>query len=1558
MFFLAFGLLGIISWRELPVQLIPDISFPQLSVQAVMPGASPEKVEEELLIPIEAEIAKMKDIERISSTARNDGGSINVEFKLGVNMKYVTLKLEQRVNQLSARLPVGSRAFVGRNFDTEMLSNFLMELSIRGRDDLDHIRKIAEDKIKPELEKIDGITHVNISGGQLREAQVLVDEHKARQYEINLVDVISKINSFNREKEFLGRIVHNNSSHFITLSSQVTRLNQLENLIITPQIPLYLKDIADVTFMSEEPRRIFRINGRQSVGVFLLKDNVSNLIRVAERVESEIEKLNASFAPEDIEIAINFNAAEIMRDTINQVEKLAVVGAILALLILLFFLRNIKTVAVILVSIPISLLVTFNLMYYAGLTINVLSLVGLAIAIGMLVDNSIVVLENIFRHFELGASPEHASIRGCAEVTRSITASTATTIAVFVPVLFLQDKYLVILRELSLAVIFPMLTSLLVAFTLIPMFAAQFLVRRSARHRAADKRRSLIRKWQQNRLMDVFAVILKSRLRSPWQTVIVIAILFLFTLAVTIPFISMVDRVESETDVQIFVETAEEQGLNGTDLLTREVEAIAESMAVADEIRSLIREGNATVTLAFEDIEKYGKDFNVDDIRRNMRNQTDLIPGGTIAYDENELGRSSRGGSAGGGGGGGNPLSLLFGSESEKVIVKGYDQEAMRFLIEDIEERLESIPEIRRVNSNLQRGALEMQLWADKEALDRNNLTFSTVMQLLWASRRDGQEMTTKMMTDEGDILIRVKVKEEKKRGVEELKNLMIPVPGRGNVPIKSLTNVIIDEGPRMIRRVDQQRQAEVTYTFREEYTSQKQILNQLRAQVDQMIQTIQLPKGFTIEIIHEEDSNNPIYWVIGISALLIFMILAATFESMKFPWIIFAAIPMALIGSLWALIITGTSLAIFALISLLVLLGIVVNNGIILIDYISILRRRFSRNRALLYATRARVRPILMTSITTILGVLPFALKTGAVNEIWPPFAICLIGGLSFATVLTLVYIPVLYISIDDFIDGLMKCGKIGLIIDVILNVALVVYVFWWLDSRLWEVVFSLFGVSIINAILWNFYRYLSERGKTIDLGTDLTISIRNLTKIYNEPRRFVKDWNKRRRNERHLRARGELKVNIGDFIESLVWKAPLFVFFIYLHTYFSNRFWLLVLTICTYFLAGNILKTVRIILRLRKGEDAAIPKPVRFRRLSAVGYTMLIIAMFGYIQIRWGANPVWPALFCLIWFFLSYARKVTLRVYRGEIVIHKITGRFEKMRRRIYRMLISIPLLGRKKHEVKALHAVNMTIRNGMFGLLGPNGAGKTTLMRLISNICYQSRGIVYFNKFKLGEHRDYIQRFIGYLPQKFGLYGNFSAWEYLNYLALLNRFGNKEERHKLVESVIKNVNLWERRHDKLKTYSGGMKQRIGIAQTLLNLPKIIVVDEPTSGLDPRERIRFRNMLAQMSKNRIVIFSTHIVEDISTSCRELAVLDKGKVVFQGIPEDMRKKAVGKVWESDIPADAFQEWNKALKIVSHIKHDGSVKIKYISDTPPTDLEARQVEATLEDAYLLMLNPE
>lgn len=1558
MFFLALGILGVISWQRLPVQLYPALTFPQLIVQVSMPGASPEQVEREAVTPVEGEISKMEYVERITSTVRNGSGTIRVEFKLKANMKYVALKLEQKIDALSGRLPEDVRVNVSRGIMDRMEAslNALMNLSVRGEGDVDRLRRFAEEKIKPELEKIDGIVNVEVTGGNLPEVQINVDEYKAREFGVGLSTVINRIDAFNRPKEYLGKIRNNNTVSFVTISGQVSRIGELEDLVINPNIPLKLTDIAEIKLGRQDEQRISRINGKSAVVINLMKDSESNLIETAAHSEKEIELLNKILEKDGVNIVINYNAADIMNENINQVKILAMVGAFLALLVLLFFLKSWLTVLAILISIPVSLLVTFNLMYFWGLSISLFSLLGLAVAIGMLVDNSIVVLENIFRHYEQGKEPKNASLIGCTEVTRAIVASTLTTIVVFVPVLFLEGPFRVVLLEISLAVVFPLSVSLLVAFTLIPMYASQVLIRQEKSSAFTRQRQYLIKRWQESRVMEIFTIILKSRLRAPGRTIVLMIILFILTPVLTIPFMVSFRGVQEETQLPIIIETPRGTSITATDRVAREVEKLADSLDFFKEMITDVRPENASVVIDFLNREeRQNEELNLDKVRENLEREAAEIESttdATIRFDRPIVGgRTGTGGGFGGGlgggmGGGMGPLAAILGSGEEIVRIKGYDQETMRYLVDDITERLEAFPEIRRVRSDMREGAPELQVWGDQSVLAQYNLTMRSLMGMIGSVRRQGQEMTTRMKDESGDIDIRATLIEEEERTIEDLRNMSVPIPGVGEIPVQNLARIVTDRGPRSISRVDQERQIEVRYRFNDDFVQTQQDLDLMRERVDEAIYNIYLPRGFTVEMIHDDTNilKELGFFKLFAVILLMYCILASTFESLKLPVIIFFSIPLAIIGSFWLSLMTGTSvlnpLAIFAF---LMLGGIVVNNAIILIDYITILRKKhnFTISRALVYATRARVRPILMTSITTILCMLPLAIAIwpGSSNEIWQPFAIIIIGGLGFATLITLVYVPVLYLSIDDFIKGMLKCGITGLFVALILNAGIIAFIwFWWLESLMWKIAISVFFVMVLNIIIWIFYNYLDRRKQKVELGDELTISIRNLTKIYNEPNKFIKDWNKRKRRGLGLKKPGAQKFDYKVIIENLWWKIPVLGLFIFMHyrfyqAYFSSKVWLFLLTIATYLLITNILKTLAILFKKQAAVVENETKTRRFSLFKVIRNIIGIIVMFTYLHIMWQVGTLQTIGYFILCVFLV-----------AFFVI-------------FYRLMMNIPILGRKKVEVRALHGVNMTIKNGMFGLLGPNGAGKSTLMRIISNLFYQSRGVIYFNDYKLSDYRDFMQKYIGYQPQKFGLYGNFTAWNHLNYLALLNRWGSKEERHKLVESVLRNVNLWDRRNDKIKTYSGGMKQRVGVAQALLNLPRIIVVDEPTSGLDPRERIRFRNMLAEMSKNRIVIFSTHIVEDISTSCREVAVLNEGEVIFQGSPESMRKQAAGKVWESIIPEEKFADWRSVLQIVSHIREKKGIKIKFISKKSPETLETKAVEPTLEDAYLLLLNP-
>ncbi len=1550
MFFIGITLLGMISWRMLPVQLFPNLIYPKVFLALIMPGASPEKIEKELVIPAEGEISKLKDIEEIESRCNPSSAMITISYDYSTNMKYAFLKLQQRVNAFMKTMPEGSRARLER-FDTSDFTSFLMDVSIEGETSEEALKTVSEKIIKPRIEQVDGIVFAGVDGGKEEEVEVLINEDRATAMRLKPGTIVQAIDDFNKKKEYLGKVYSDQYMYFVSLSGQAAFLSEIENIIVDKVNKIRLSDVATVTRKQKEKLQVYRINGKSTVGMFIQKDDQSNMLRVSERVKSTIEELNTELEGQGINIKINFNQASYMKKAIDKVKKLAVVGMFLALLVLLYFLRNVKVVSVLVIAIPISVIVTFNLMYYWNVSVNILSLCGIAFAIGLLVDNGIVVLENIYRHYERGKDIVSACITGTGEVSRAITASTLTTVVVFLPTIFVKSEVRLILRELSLSVIFPLLVSLLVALTLIPMLTARFLTHNEKAF--SDRGRKL----EFGRLLERYSVLLKAIIRNVRRTLVALFIVFILVLLFVPPFLLSREEASENESFEVYVDTVKGTPFEATDNIVREVEKLVKDIDDIKDIRSRVRENEAMVTVDFLEKNKREKELNLPVTKNELKKKMDLIPGGMKEYERAGTGTSSV--RRGGGGGGNQDGGGLFGigNEPEKVIIRGFDLDKLNSLSDYVVSQLKDMEEIDYARTDLRDGEPEIRIQGDERNLALHNLTMTNLMRLIWYARREGNESQTKFkfMDEELDIVTRFGKKN--KSGIDNLKRMTIPAPGIGNVPLERLSKVTMDIGPRTIIRHNQEREIQVTYQFKGNVLSYKPQLEAMRNEVDRIVRNINVPKGFSLEVIHEKDTDKTFYWIIGIAVLLIFMILASIFESMSAPFTILITVPFATIGALLWLLISGSALSVMGWLGLLILLGIVVNNGILFIDYTNYLRFRqgFRRERAILTAGKARVRPIMMTAATTVFGLTPLMFKTGEMGEIWPPFANAVVGGLVCATVLTPLCIPAAYIGLDEIVAGFKKMKKGWKAMVLLSNSAYVYYIYVVLNSIVWKIFFCVAGIIMINWLLWKLFNFSKEKKKTVFEEEDLKIYIQNLKKIYNGPGRFRKDWMKRLRKD-YFRLLKKLKIKSDlNIKERLTWKIPVFGFIFYLNYYFSNWFAVVCIAVLSYHAIRNLWKELKLILDHRRKKE--LKKTSRIRCFLGGTIRKLIPPAFlYYIYFRWGKASAVLIIAYLIWIFQRYAKSVSMKIRSGDIDPDDVRGRFRRSRRMMYRLIRWLPFYGAKKIEVRALNGVNLTITKGMFGLLGPNGAGKTTLMRLICTIFDETRGSIFINNDKLKDNRDKIQSVLGYLPQDFGVYESFTGFQYLTFQAILNNHWDTGKREELIERILNQVGLWDRRNSKIKTYSGGMKQRIGIAQTLLRLPKIIVVDEPTAGLDPKERIRFRNLLSEMSKTRIVIFSTHIIEDISTSCNDLAVLYNGEVVFNNHPRELRKTAEGHVWESIIKEDEFSEYNKKLKIVSHQKWKEGIRIRYIGDSKPEDLEAEEVNPSLEDAYLLLLS--
>lgn len=1558
----AVCLLGYLSWRQLPVQLLPQLILPEIYVGGGLPGGSPEEVERTLAIPVEGEIATLDGVRDIETRVQPDFFSTKVTFDPGTDMRFAVLKLQQKMTALEQRLTQPARIEINR-FDTADLSTYLMQISIRGDRELNALRDIAERRIAPQLEKVDGVINVNVSGGQQNNIGIVIDEARCQAVGVPLEQVKQKIDAYHRQPAHLGQVIATGRVLDVNLIGRVDDLWELRHLVITADGKVRLQDVASVDYSQAERDRLFRINGKAGVGILIQKDNISNMLRVARDVQVEIDRLNDELRREGLELVVNFSQAALIQEAIDRIGGLAITGAFLALIVLFLFLRNIRFVSILMLAIPVSLLATANFMYGWELSINIVSLCGLALAIGMLVDNGIVVMENIFSRYQHGASAREAVRQGTREVSRSIFAATGTTVLVFLPILFVESEAQLFVRELALAVIFPLTVSLVVALTLIPLLASWTL------------RGKPLQVVAGRRIMEIYRLLLKSAIRHRIRTVATVAILLVLSLLIGVTFILRQAPPPPPDRLDVFVTLPQGSTLDRTDEMVRQLEEQIVELPDLQEARASIQAGEANLGITFVEPGKRSKKLELDKIKNQLRAQAERLDGVDVAFERPR----TMGGMAPSSGG----ADFAGLSDSEKGLrLRGYDLQTLRSLSEQIRETLLTIPDIdpRSVQSELRSGAPEVQIIGDRLRLALWGLSMQQVMASIWNTRAEGTRAATPYYQNGTDVDMQLQLAGVDERQLNDLREARVTNAAGQSVPLREVAEIRTDEGAGDIVRYNQERQAKITYRFSDEASTSKARLEAAEAQVDLLLREMRLPRGFTLEKLAEEDRQTIYYWMLGIGALLIYMFLAAQFESFFSPVVILGTIPTAIIGSLLALTLTGTPLSLgesapMALLGLIVLLGIVVNNGIILLDRIAILRQQhgYRWQRAVMVASQNRVRPILMTSATTILGVFPLALKQGTEFEIWPPFAITVLGGLAVSSLSTLIFIPVLYVGLEQTKNWLQRIGWIGIIAATVVATALLTWYYQRYESVLYTVLLALpvwFGLLGLIHLVQQFFQVKQAQKRM--RGEKLRIQISNLTKIYGAPGRFMREWLRQQRRTERLLADDALPWQRQQVRETTIWLAVIGAVIFYLHTFLDSRFWLTLLTLATLgwlwaarelyyqwrFLLGRPPRDHRLAKRLwqklrrRPLSDASeAVEPADYARRGGLWFALLAGL---YLHVRVESIPVTVIYFVLVLLVQRFYR-IGRKIEAGRINPELPEGRLKKIKRGIYTLVKVLPVIRPPRPQVVALHGVNLDIGAGMFGLLGPNGAGKTTLMRTVVGVLDADRGSIKINGRDLNEHRAIYHGAIGYLPQDFGLYENMSPVEFLNYHAMINGIYQPDERRALIDRLLQDVGLWERRDDNIKTFSGGMKQRVGIAQTLLNLPQIIVVDEPTAGLDPKERIRFRNLLGELAKERIVLFSTHIVEDISSTCKDIAVLNRGRVLYNGSPQAMQQMAQGKVFEAIVPEAAFDTWRQQLQIVQHSKSEAGVRVRFISEEPVAGLDARAVEPTLEDAYVLLL---
>ncbi len=1555
MLFVGLTMLGYVSYKQLAVELLPNAELPQLTVSVSYPqDMDPAFVESEVVIPIEGAISSIGGVDRIESTVGTRNSSIRVEFKNSVNIKATTMKLEEKMKEVSLTLPDRFTARVQQGLNTSMRNtSFFMQLQVRGMGGVDRVRKIVDEKILSDLENIDGIAGVSVFGGREKAIEVQLDMAACKALNLTTSSISRLLSGQAQEKVFVGNVKEPDNQFFVHISSTYNRISDIENLVVAPG-PVLLKDVATVFFDLKEETSYSRTNGMESVSISLVNDAQSNLIDLSKRVINVIRGLNEQLQGLEIEIVKESSTADDMEKNINNLIGLALIGGLLAVFVLWFFLKNLRLVFFIALAIPISIFTAFNFFFAAGITINFMTLLGITLAVGMLLDNSIVVLESIYRLSANGLPPDRAVIQGTVEVWRSVVAATLTTIVIFVPFIFTDNVGIKLIGDhIGISIISTLLVSLAVALLFIPMVTYWILTRKNNRSVFYEK------VTLSQRPVQIYLVVLKWCMRNPGATifgsVIVLFVALIYSLSTSVQQRREVDA--DRFNINVTMRTG--STLETTDNMVRLLEErlTVEEIPELQDVIVRVNQEDARLTLVLQPDFKKTSRRGINEIQEDVRTKLPRVDGAQISMS-NAMGGGQ--GNADVMRGLTNLLSIMgIGQSQEMILIKGSDYDIMQIVGEDMRYFLEQQDYIRRSNVSYPQRQPEVRLNFDQILLQSYGISTNNITTGLSELNRTLSTNTQFKIGEETyDIVIREKMtaeQEELQRNrqvtIQQLEAAQIASSGGGLHSLRDIASINKSYGRSQISRVNQDKQLRVTYQFTVEIENTKVLLDGYRAEIDEFIAGYNLPVGVAIEVIHEEDTLADFKFLLLAAFILIFIILACVFESISTPFVMLFSIPLAAIGSLLALLLTDNSLTNpITIMGLLILLAVVVKNGILLIDYANILRKRgFRRERALMTAGLSRTRPILITAISTIVAMFPLAMGDSSTyaGRIGAPFAITVIGGLAFSTLLTLVILPTVAISMENALAWYRNLSRKTQLFHLVLVVLGITGIYLYVGEVLWQVIYMIALIILVPGTTY-FIQTSLRRAKAdvIDVNKEINIVVRNLVKIYDREGRFSRQWNSGIELQKRLGLEVEYHT-LKDFL-NLSWQFVLWGFGIYFTFFFlESKTWIFFLAFAMYSFTLFLWRKIRTYLFWRFPENKII------HYLNRLIFWSMPPALV-YIFYKKLENPAMIIVISALWAIGLIIYLSSQYLYERDINIERLTGRFAGLRRGYFRFVKSVPVIGKRRRPFKALKGISFDIKTGMFGLLGPNGAGKSTFMRIIVGILEQSYGTIWINGMDTLQYREELQGLIGFLPQEFGMYENMTAGEFLDYQGILKGLKDKKLREERIEYVLKSVSMFDKIDHKISSFSGGMKQRVGIALILLHLPRILVVDEPTAGLDPRERIRFRNLLVELSKERIVIFSTHIIEDISSSCNQVVVINKGEMKYFGEPTEMVGMAEGKVWQFHIDKDEFEEKLDKALVVHNIQDGDMIQVRYLSITKPHP-NAVQMEANLEDAYLCLL---
>jgi HAE1 family hydrophobic/amphiphilic exporter-1 len=1010
-------LMGAISVTRLPVDLLPDVTYPTVSVFVRYPGVGPQEIEQLITRPIEQTVSAVAGLDQLNSTSSEGTSRVSLSFAWGTDLNEAMDDMRMRLDRVRGRMPIDAEPM--QIFRQDSNAAPIMSLGIEGDYDRVTLREMAENQIGPRLERAEGVAAVTTYGGLRRQIHVQLSKEKIAALELPVERISALLRSENQNTP-LGEVNQGERTYLLRSQAQFQSLDEIRNLVLMTRggVPIYVRDVAEVVDTTEDIRSLLRINGRPGVRLSVQKQSGTNTVQVAENIRAEIDRINTEMP--NIRLNVLDDSSVYISRSIHSVQEHALLGAGLVTLIIFLFLRSFRSTLIVCTSIPISVVGTFALLYFAGYTLNIMTFGGLALGIGMVVDAAIVVLENAYRHMEHGKDRVTAAVEGSEEVWGAIVASILTHIAVFVPLLFLTGISSILFKQLSVVVIFSLLMSLLVAVTIVPVLCA-YLLKLPA---PVEERKGLAGRaftMSENffeRMDEAYRRFLHKALAHR-PTVLgigaasVVAAVFMFPLLNT--------ELAPQTDegvVQVSAELAAGTRIERTDAIMSRIEQMTQQLV--PEAQTLIASagagggfgggggtsrGRIEVFLVPKDQRERSSDQIAFDLRRQLSGIPGVIVRANASGGNNQLNRLMSGGQ---------------GNESRMgVEIRGEDLETSRRLALEVQDLLQTTPGIAdpRLARDEARPEMAVQIDRPKAALFGLNTT-----QVANTIRTNVAGTIAAQFRQGGyEYPIIVRLKQEDREQVSDVNDVMVTTASGVSLPVRNVMVIQSQLGPSQIDRKNQERMIMVSA---EPEIPLSQAVKAVQARLPEINRPQDFSIGFGAEVEQQEKTFNELRLVLILALILVYAVMASQYESLRDPFIIMFSVPTAAIGVVMALYLTGTSFNLQAYLGVIMLGGIVVSNAILLVDYTNILRRRdgMELREAVEVAGRTRLRPILMTSLATMLGLVPMALGIGEGSELQVPLARVVIGGLLTSTFITLVFVPTVYTLFEEGWSGLWK--------------------------------------------------------------------------------------------------------------------------------------------------------------------------------------------------------------------------------------------------------------------------------------------------------------------------------------------------------------------------------------------------------------------------------------------------------------------------------------------------------------------------------------------------------